>query len=51
MSWSHIEKNCKFKVGFNGGVTYYVLSLQNNKYLLEQCGCLLPIVTLIDATH
>jgi len=50
MSWGHTEKNCKFKVGFNGVVTYYSVLLWNNKYLLGQCGCLILIVTVIDAT-
>jgi len=50
MSWGHTEKNCKFKVGFNGVVTYYSLSLLNNRYLLGQCGCVILIVTVIDAT-
>jgi len=45
MSWGHTEKNCKFKVGFNGVVTCYSVSFWNNKYLLGQCGCLILIVT------
>jgi len=50
MSWGHTEKNCKFKVGFNGVVPYYTPLLWSNKYLSGQCWCLILIVTLIDAT-
>jgi hypothetical protein len=38
---SHLQRNCRFKVGFNGGVSYCYISLLNNKYirshLLNQC--------------
>jgi hypothetical protein len=50
MSWGHTEKHSKFKVDFNGGVPYYSLLLWNNEYLLGQYGCLILIVTVIDAT-
>ena len=51
MSWGHTEKNCKFKMGFNGVVTYYSVLLWNYKHLLGQCGCLILIVKVIDATY
>ena len=48
--WETQQVQGEFKVGFNGGVPFYSLSLWNNEFLLGQCGCLILIVTVIDAT-
>jgi hypothetical protein len=41
MFWSHLQINCRFKVGFNRGVSYSYISHLTNKYirshLLNQC--------------